>query len=206
MHISWLGLSAFKFETKDTVIVTDPYAPQVAPRPLRAKADILTVSNPASDQHGHVDAVLGSPFLMNHPGEFEVKGVYIEGMEAPPSTLFTFDMEGVRLAHLGDIRSAPSDELLEKIDGVDILFLPVGGNGTLEPESAMRVVNAIEPRMVVPMHFAQEGWKTKAKLLPVAAFLREIGASKVEPVERLTIKKRDIGEEETKVVVFSSER
>lgn len=203
MHISWLGLSAFKFETKDAVVVTDPYAPTVAPRPLRAKADVVTVSSLGNPEHDHVEAVLGPPFLIEHPGEFELKGIYIEGVEGGGSTIFMFDVEDLKLAHFGDVRSVPADEVLEKLDGIDILFLPVGGRVTLEPEAAMRVVNAIEPHIVVPMHFHQDGWKVKEKLLPVSAFLREIGASKVEPVERLTVKKRDVGGEETRVVVFA---
>ncbi|MDP3685476.1 MAG: MBL fold metallo-hydrolase [bacterium] len=263
MHISWLGLSAFKLETKNAVLVVDPYGPSVAPRPLRAKADIVTVSNPGSPVHGHLEGILGAPFVIDHPGEFEVKEVFIQGISAgsresggvplghpaesrgdslgtpalrnfkeipkgtpgvgsraptsegrrvptpdtphaTPATLFTFDSEDLRLAHVGDLRTVPSDDTLEKIGEVDVLFLPVGGGDTLDAEDAMRVVNAIEPRIVVPMHFRQEGWKATEKFLPVAAFLREIGASKIDPVERFSIKKRDVSGEETSVVLFSA--
>ncbi|TSC71934.1 MAG: hypothetical protein G01um101438_820 [Parcubacteria group bacterium Gr01-1014_38] len=233
MYFSWFGLSAFKLETKSAVLVLDPYGPTAAPRPLRAKGDIVTVSNPTSPAHGHAEGILGTPFVINHPGEFEVKGVFVQGFPASRGeeegssagvdgpkrlagerghpkngtrepTLFTFDSEDLRLAHLGDLRAVPSNDVLEKIDGVDILFLPVGGGDTLDPEAAMRVVNAIEPRVVVPMHFRQEGWKITEKLLPVSAFLREIGASKVDPVERFSIKKRDLSGEETTVVLFSA--
>lgn len=231
MHISWLGLSAFKLETKDAVLVLDPYGPSVAPRPLRAKADVVTVSNPTSPAHGHVEGILGTPFLIDHPGEFEVKGVFVQGIAAGGSvgkhptseggkrrsgdqestavahdepTLFTFDNEGLRLVHVGDLRTVPSDEILESVNGVDILFLPVGGGDTLDAEAAMRVVNAIEPRVVVPMHFRQAGWKTTEKLLPVSAFLSEIGASKIDPVQRYSVKKRDLSGEETAVVLFEA--
>ena len=202
MHLSWLGLSSCKFETKEAVVVTDPYAPSVGPRPLRAKADVVTVSNPEHPEHGHIAALSGNPFVVDHQGEFEVKGIYIEGIRDTPTTMFTFDVEGLRLAHLGDLRAVPPDSVLEKLTGVDILFLPVGGRVTLEPETAMRVVNAVEPHVVVPIHFHQDGWKVSEKLLPVSAFLREIGSSKVEPVDRISIKKRDLSEK-TQVVVFS---
>lgn len=205
MHLSWLGLSAFRIETKNAVLVTDPFAPGTTSHPLRAKADVVTVSNRESEAHNHVDALLGTPFVIDTPGEFEVKGVYVQGMSVggpEASTLFTFDGEGLRVAHLGDVRSVPPGDVLEKLDGVDVLFLPVGGGPTLEPDAAMKVVNAIEPRVVVPMHFHQDGVKLRAKLLPASAFLREIGASKVEPVERWTVKKRDLNEEETTVVLF----
>lgn len=228
MHLSWLGLSAVKIETSGAVLVTDPYAPAVAARPLRAKADIVTLSNPRSELHNHVAAITGDPFVIESPGEFEVKGVYVQGLAlaAPPapeegaahparsgrtpspvnsraaSTLFLFDAEGMRLAHVGDTRRAPPADVLERLDGVDVLFLPVGGGSTLDPEAAMTVVNEIEPKLVVPMHFQAEGFRTGEKLLPVTAFLREMGASKVEPVERLSVKKRDLPEEETRVVLF----
>ncbi len=202
MHISWLGLSALRVETKGAVIVTDPFAPTLTTRPLRAKADVVTVSNPASEAHNHVGAIHGSPFVVDTPGEFEVKGVYMQGLAGSHSTLYTFDVEGLRLAHIGDLRAAPQSAVLERMNGVDVLCLPVGGGTTLDPEAAMEVVNAIEPRIVIPMHYHVEGFKPKEKLLPVAAFLREIGASKVEPIERLTVKKRDLGEDETTVVVL----
>lgn len=232
MHCSWFGLSAFKIETKSAVLVLDPYGPTVAPRPLRAKGDIVTVSNQDSPVHGHAEGILGAPFIIDHPGEFEVKDVFIQGIstgrgeegslavvDGPKRRggerghseggtrepiLFTFDSEDLRLAHLGDLRTVPSNSVLEKIAGVDMLFLPVGGGDTLDPEAAMRVVNAIEPRVVVPMHFRQEGWKITEKLLPVSAFLREIGASKIDPVERFSVKKRDLSGEETTVVLFSA--
>lgn len=252
MHISWLGLSAFKLETKNAVLVLDPYGPSVAPRPLRAKADIVTVSHPDSPAHGHLEGILGAPFVIDHSGEFEVKDVFIQGIPTgnrephsaeashfaeasrdksrgrqgtgsspdaknargrastassplpTASTIFTFDSEELRLAHVGDLRSVPSDDVLEKIGEVDMLFLPVGGGDTLDAEDAMRVVNAIEPRIVVPMHFRQEGWKATDTFLPVAAFLREIGASKIDPVERFSVKKRDLSGEETSVVLFSA--
>lgn len=207
MHLSWLGLSAFKIEAKDAVIVTDPYAPSVAVRPLRAKADVVTVSRPASAEHGHVAAVSGDPFVIDAPGEYEVKSVYIRGLpgsaqRSGTSTLFTLDLEGMRLAHLGDLQSVPANEVMEQLGDVDILFLPVGGGLALNPDDAMRVVNAVEPRVVVPMHFQVEGFKPAGKLLPATAFLREIGASKVDAVERASLKAKDLPAEETSVLLF----
>lgn len=227
MHLSWLGLSAFKLETSQAVVVTDPYAPSVTTKPLRAKADIVTVSNPRSSAHGYLDGISGAPFIIDHPGEYEVKGVFVQGLEAQPrvgtarpaakrgrlrnaeeappngTTMYTVDLEDLRLAHLGDVREVPSDDTLERLGDIDVLFLPVGGGSTLDPEAAMQVVNAVEPLVVVPMHFEQKGLKLSGKLLPAAAFLREIGASKVEPVERVSLKRRDLAEEETKVILFA---
>lgn len=204
MHISWLGLSACKFETADVTVLTDPFAPSVCTPPLRAKADVVTISNRESEVSNHRAGVFGTPFVIDIPGEFEVKGVYVQGMGLVPhpATVFTFDMDGLRLVHLGGAQAPPSQTLLERLGEVDVLCLPVGGGITLAPEAAMKVVNEIEPRVVIPILFQSDGVKLREKLLPVAAFLREMGASRVEPVERVSLKRRDLVPEETNVVVL----
>lgn len=204
MHISWLGLAACKFETPDATVLTDPFAPSVFAPPLRAKADVVTVSNRESEVHNHQGGVFGNPFVIDAPGEFEVKGVYIQGISLSPSpaTAYTYDMDGLRLVHFGDMQSPPTQALLERLGEVDVLCLPVGGGTTLAPEAAVKVVNEIEPRVVVPIFFQTSGVQLRTKLLPVTMFLREMGASRVEPVERVSLKKRDLVAEETKVVVL----
>lgn len=204
MHISWLGLAACKFEAPDVTVLTDPFAPSVFAPPLRAKADVVTISNDGNEISNHRAGVLGDPFVIDIPGEYEVKGVYVQGigLSPSPSTVFAFDMDGLRLVHLGDTPVPPPQALLERLGEVDVLCLPVGGGTTLAPEAAVKVVNEIEPRVVVPIFFQTDGVKLRAPLLPVTMFLREMGASRVEPVERLNLKRRDLALEETKVVVL----
>lgn len=126
MHLSWLGLSSFKMETKDAVLVMDPYGPKVSEKPLRAKADIVTISQFGDPVHGHIDAIQGEPFVIDHAGEFEIKGIYIQGAEVPmkdakkSSTVFWFDVEGMRVAHLGNLETIPSTEVMEKMDGLEV--------------------------------------------------------------------------------------
>lgn len=207
MFISWLGLSAFKIETKEAVLVTDPFSPRVAKKPLRAKADVVTVSNPLSDVHNHLSGIQGTPFVIDHPGEFEVKGVFIQGLPVAGGeterVLYTMDIEGMRLAHLGSVRKGElAATVMEKMNGVDVLFLPVGGGDALDAEAAAALLHDIEPRIVVPMQFAQEGVKVDGKLAPVSAFLKELGSSSVKPVDRVSLKKRDLTNEEMSVIVF----
>lgn len=209
MHLSWLGLSSFKIETKDATLVTDPFGPKVSKKPMRAKADIVTISRFADPVHGHIDAIQGEPFVIDHPGEFELKGIFMQGTaialkdETKTSTLFSMDIEGMRLVHPGNLETMLPSDILEKIDGVDILFVPVGGAG-LELKQAVKIVNDIEPRVVVPMHFAQEGVDVGTKLLAVSSFLKEMGASGVKPVDRQLFKKKDLPDaEDTQVIVFN---
>lgn len=210
MHLSWLGISSFKIETKDAVLVTDPFSPKVSKKPMRAKADLVIISRFGDAVHGHVDAIQGEPFVVDHPGEFEIKGVFIQGTAIPmkdptkTTTIFSLDIEGMRLVHLGNLETIPSADILEKLDGVDILLLPVGGAG-LDLKQVVKLVNEIEPRVVVPMHYAQDGVDIGTKLGPVSAFLKEMGASNVKPIDRMLFKKKDLpAEEETQVIVFSA--
>lgn len=211
MHLSWLGLSSFKMETKDAVLVMDPYGPKVSNKPLRAKADIVTVSRFGDSIHGHIDAIQGEPFVIDHPGEFELKGIFIQGAEVPlkdekkSSTIFWMDVEGMRIAHLGNLETVPDTKVMEKMDGmeVDVLMVPVGGVG-LELKQIIKVVNDIEPRIVIPMHYAQDGVNVGTKLAPVSGFLKEMGASGVKPIDRMLFKKKDLPTaEDTQVVLFT---
>lgn len=229
MRLSWLGISSFKIETKGAALVTDPYSPSVSKKPLRAKADIVTVSSADDPAHNHVEGISGEPFVIDHPGEFEVRGMYIQGMEAEGGgreraeergkaakenggtaaaerpTMFLIDAEGMRLAHLGDLRDAPTDAEIERMNGVDVLFLPVGGGPTLGAQRAANLLHDIEPRIVVPMHYAQTGMNLGTKLAPVSSFLAIMGALRVSPVASLLLKKKDLPtEEDVRVVIFQS--
>lgn len=209
MHLSWLGLSSFKMETKEAVLVTDPYGPKVAKKPMRAKADLVTICKAGHPAYGHVDAIQGEPFVIDHPGEFELKGVFIQGVSLPTkdgegSTVYMMDIEGMRLVHLGAAETMPTGDMIEKFDGVDILFVPVGGVG-LDVKQVAKLVNDIEPRIVVPMHYAQDGINIGEKMSPVSAFTKEMGASNVKPVDRMLFKKKDLpAEEDTQIIIFSA--
>lgn len=229
MHLSWFGLSSFKIETKDAVLVTDPFAPAYAKKLVRAKADIVTISQADDPLRNYLGGLQGEPFVIDHAGEFEVKNIFLQGLSSTDAkrnsatpdadmhgraaavatngvqtTVFTFDVEDMRLAHLGNMSHRLTGEVLERLSGVDVLFVPVGGGTVLDAEAAAAIVNDIEPRVVIPMHFNHDGLAASVgKLAPVAGFLKEMGASAVTPVDRLLLKKRDLPtEEETRVHVF----
>lgn len=200
MHLSWLGLSSFKIEAKEATLVTDPYSPKVSDKPLRAKADIVTVSDPENPASNHLGGIQGEPFVIENPGEFELKGFYIQGLPIKDengktlSTLFLFDLEGMRLAHLGNLSVVPDSDTLEKMDGVDVLFLPIG-EAKMDLKQSMKVFNEIEPRIVVPMDYAKNSF--------LSAFLKEMGAAGTKPMDKLILKKKDLpAEEDTQVVLF----
>ncbi len=212
MTITWLGQSCFKIQIGDVTLVTDPYNSEVGFKLPRLTADIVTVSH---DHFVHnntegVSGTNGAPFVITSPGEYEVKGVFVygnlfwhdksEGAERGSNIAYCIEAEGISLAHLGDLGHTLSDEQIEKLDGIDILFVPVGGKWTLSASEAVKIINAIEPRIVIPMHYKIPGLKVDVET--VDKFLKEMGASKAEKLPKLKISKKDLPQEETKVIVL----
>jgi len=212
MTITWLGQSCFKIQSGDVTLVTDPYTAEVGFKLPRLTADIVTVSHDHFD-HNNIDGVSGengAPFVIRSPGEFEVKGIFVygnafwhdktEGKDRGPNTAYCIEAEGISLAHLGDLGHTLNEEQIEKLNGVDTLFVPVGGKWTLGASEAVEVINEIEPRIVIPMHYKIPGLKVDVETID--KFLKEMGASKAERLPKLKIFKKDLPQEETKVIVL----
>jgi len=190
-------------------IVTDPYDAQTTGfEPLKLKADIVTISHDAPG-HNTASAVRGKAHVLTGPGEYEIGGVFITGVQTngekrppdePRNTLYVFDYDGVTVAHLGDLRRVPNQGEIEALGNVKVALVPVGGGGGLSPTRAVEVVSLIEPEIVIPMHFSTPG--LKLKLSPLTRFLKEMGIGDVEEQPSLKIT-RSTGFEETHVVVLS---
>ena len=210
MEITWYGLSCFRLTERNlATVVTDPYDSQAAGyEPLKLKADIVTVSHEAPG-HSNTSAVKGNSHLINTPGEFEIGGVFITGIQTngygknssdePRNTLYVFDYEGVTVAHLGDLRRVPSQTEIEALGTVHIVLVPVGGGGGLNSARAAEVVSLLEPGFVIPMHYGTSA--SNIKLEPLRKFLKEMGLGNIEPQPSLKVTKSMIPEE-TRVVVL----
>jgi L-ascorbate metabolism protein UlaG (beta-lactamase superfamily) len=209
--ITWYGQSCFKIQSGETILVTDPFDKSIGLTPPRGQANIVTISHQHYD-HNNLEALASSnPFVIDGPGEYEVKGVNItgfltyhdqkEGKERGVNTTYLIEIEGIKICHLGDIGQDKLDNAqLELIDGVDILMIPVGGVYTVNGEEAADLINQIEPKIVIPMHYKIQG--LAIKLEGLEEFLNEMGVTKKESVDKLTIKKKDLPEEDTQVVVM----
>lgn len=210
MTISWYGQSCFKIDSRDVTIAVDPYEKTIGLTPPRFRADLVLITH-AHPDHSNREAIPGSPFIVEGPGEYEIKGVSIVGVqtfhdassgkERGTNTAYVIEAEGIRLCHLGDFgEEKPREETLEALGDIDILLVPVGGVYTVDAKLAARVVGAIEPRIVVPMHYKIP--RLAISLETADAFLKELGAGGEESVEKLVIKKKDLPDEEMKVVVL----
>lgn len=210
MEITWFGLSCFRLTERNlATVVTDPFNSQVAGyEALKLKADIVTVSHEAPG-HSYTSAVKGYSHLINTPGEFEIGGVFITGIQTngygkhdsdePRNTLYVFDYEGVTVAHLGDLRRVPSQTEIEALGTVHIVLVPVGGGGGLNAAKAAEVVSLLEPGFVVPMHYGTSA--CNLKLAPLSKFIKEMGLGSIKPQPSLKVT-RSMIPEETRVVVL----
>jgi L-ascorbate metabolism protein UlaG (beta-lactamase superfamily) len=211
MEITWYGHSCFRLTERSLAsVVTDPFDHNVAGyEPLKLKAEIVTVSHDAPG-HNFVSAVKGKEHVITGPGEYEIGGVFITGVQTnghgkrtpdePRNTLYVFDFDGVTVAHLGDLRRVPSQTEIEALGNVHIALVPVGGGGGLNAAKAVEVVSLLEPGIVIPMHFGTPA--SSIKLSPVSKFLKEMGIGDVEPQPTLKVNRGAVPEE-TRVVVLT---
>lgn len=214
MDILPLGHASFKLRGKHVTIVTDPYdtAKIGLKFPKNTEADIVTISHDHPD-HNHVTSVSNKPFVVRGPGEYEIKDVSVIGVSTfhdaeggkarGRNTVYRFEIDGVRLAHLGDLGHKLSSAQTDAIDGIDVLFVPVGGYYTIDAKTAAEVVADIEPRIVIPMHYLAPGLAPTLaeKLAPVDAFLKEMGKVGIPPVPKISVSKDKIPGEVQVVVL-----
>lgn len=216
--ITWAGQSCFQISvtaSKDNSsdIVIDPFDEKIGLKMPNFSADVLLVSHGHHD-HNNVKGVKGSPFLIDNPGEYEKNGVFVqgidsfhddvEGKERGRNTIYVIEAEDIRFCHLGDFgQKQLTDEQLDKIGHVDILMIPVGGTFTISSSEALKVIGQIEPKMVIPMHYALP--KLKVDLDGVDKFLKAMGKNSVQPQEKLTIKASLLPKEgETQIVLLAA--
>jgi L-ascorbate metabolism protein UlaG (beta-lactamase superfamily) len=215
MVIQWFGQSCIKVQTKpgpngEVTVLFDPFDPAKLGLKLpKLSADIVAVTHDHFD-HNYVAGVSGEYFLIDGPGEYEVKQTFIyglpgfhdnnQGADRGRITMYLLESEGISLAHLGDLgQTELTQEQLEHLEGVDILLLPVGGVYTINAKQAAAIVSQIDPRIIIPIHYRLPG--LKENLDSVDKFIQEIGL-KSTPEEKFKIAKKDLPQEETKLVLL----
>lgn len=163
MRIKWLGHSCFKITSKAGVrILTDPFDDNVGYKIPAVETDIITISHGHFD-HNFVDCVKGNFEVVSKVGNFYVKDIPItgihtyhdgeEGAKRGNNIVYTFEIDGIKLCHLGDLGHELTPSQIEMIGKVNILLIPVGGIYTLNYEEAIKVVQQLNPGIVIPMHY-----------------------------------------------------
>jgi L-ascorbate metabolism protein UlaG (beta-lactamase superfamily) len=206
MEITWYGLACFRITERGTAtIVTDPFDESIGLKVPRLKSDILTSSHSAPG-HANLSVAKGARVLTG-PGEYEIGGVFITGVATPSktrnNTIFVFEVEGLTVAHLGDLDHVPSQSRIEALGTVDILLVPVGGGSALHASNAAEVINLIEPSIVIPMHYKTD--ELNLKLEPLSKFLKEMGIANPTVVDSFKVTKSNLPEETQTIILSQKE-
>jgi L-ascorbate metabolism protein UlaG (beta-lactamase superfamily) len=223
MTISWYGEACFLLESGGIRVLIEPPSKDSGINPPRLKSDIL-IYRPSADIASALSKSLSprfgshrpsadiasalsqpsphgdeSPFIINGPGEYEIKGVNILGIADAENTLYNIEIDGIKVSHLGFLNKDLDNGKMALINEPDVVLIPVGGGAVLDAEKAMKLINKIEPSVAIPMLYNIKGLKIKRA--PLSVFLKESGA-KESPQLKLTLKKKDLVEEETKIVIL----
>lgn len=209
MDIDWFGQSCFRLREGNITIVTDPYDKSIGYTLPRLRADVVTISHDAPG-HAYAAGVKGDPKVLSRPGEYEIRGVFITGIQTwsgggakgeakEENTVFVFEFGELTACHLGDLSRLLSQAQVESMPDIDVLMVPVGGGGALDADKAGEVISQLEPRIVIPMHYRTP--YINLPLDPLSKFLKEMGAAEHAPQESLKLTAAGLPEE-TQVVVL----
>mgnify|MGYP001556170599 FL=1 len=210
MIITYLGGEFVKIQFGDTTLAFNPISKESKLPTSKFGADIVLSSLNHPDMNGIDQVSFGdkNAFAVRGPGEYEIKGVFIKGLASESNyggeklinTIYTVTLEGMNICYLGALNQAElPKEAEEAIDDVDVLFIPIGGEGVLEPAAAYKLAVSMGPKIIIPIHWEGVGSKDALKM-----FLKEAGES-AKPESKLTLKKKDLEGKEADVVVIQKE-
>lgn len=163
MEIRWLGHSCFLLKASDnTTVLTDPFDPLIGYSPYNIKANIVTISHCHYD-HCCTELLKESPKIIKTPGitnlnNISIKGIpsyhdNFKGLKRGDNLIFIFKIDNYSLCHLGDLGHFLDDKILDEIGRIDVLFIPVGGNFTIDGKTAADLSKKISPKIIIPMHY-----------------------------------------------------
>lgn len=195
MKITWIGHSCFLIAGTDVTVITDPYDEHIPYKAPSFPANVVTVSHEHFD-HNATGRVLGFPEIVRGPGEHTAHGIKFtgistfhdeeQGKKRGENTIFTFAIDGITLAHFGDLGHMLSEEQLARLGGVQVAMIPVGGYFTIDADRAAEIVAKLpQVRVIIPMHYKTEILGDDFPIDPVDKFTRlmqnivEIGSAEV---------------------------
>jgi len=223
MEIIWHGLSFFEIKGKrdgeKVTLAINPFDKSSGLKPPEVKADILVFSSPLK-RGSALETATGTSFLIDGPGEYEIKGVKIRGIPTvdakreekgkAKNTIFKIEFEEIKICHLGNFNEDQvSSGILESIFGIDILFVPIGRDLTVSGKEAAKLVSQIEPKTVIPMNYlpseSRSSFKTKGLKLDLQDekdFLRNYGVKEKEKIKKLKIRASNLQRNGTELILL----
>lgn len=209
MDIDWFGQSCFRLREGNLTVVTDPYDKSIGYVLPRLRADVVTISHDAPG-HANAAAVKGDPKVLTRPGEYEIRGLFVTGIQTwrgagakgearEENTIFVFEFGDLTVCHLGDLSRVLTQAQVESMPDVDILLVPVGGGGGLDADKAAEVISQLEPHIIVPMHYRTP--LVTLTLDSLSKFLKEMGVAEQAPQETLRVTGSTLPQEAQVVVL-----
>ncbi|MEK7134942.1 MAG: MBL fold metallo-hydrolase, partial [Patescibacteria group bacterium] len=189
MTISWYGEACFLLESGGVRILIEPPQKESGINSPRLKSDILIYSKSRNSEGSPFNGPETGTFVIDSPGEYEIKGINVLGIANEENTLYSIEIEGIKIAHLGFLGKDLDDGKMALINDPNIVLVPVGNGPVLDAEKAMKLINKIEPSVAIPMLYDVKGLKIKRA--PLSVFLKESEA-KESSQPKLTIKKKDL--------------
>lgn len=196
MDITFEGGNCIVITTKKARIVVDDNLKSIGGKSVSKKADLALYTH--SQIKEQASPLEDEVFVIDGPGEYELKEVSIHGIPirshmdeegTKSATMLRLAIQGTMILVTGHIYPELSEDLLEEVGMIDILVVPVGGNGyTLDGVGATKVVKKIDPKIVIPTHYAQRGINFEVPQAEIEAFLKELSAPKHEKVDKLKVK------------------
>lgn len=205
MYIYYHGASCFKIKTNNTQLIINPFASSTGLSKRKFEGDIVLISQPENIDTQRVlpaSLDLKTPFIIASPGEYEVKGVFVYGLKTDSALIYNLKIENIKLTHLNGLTRPLNDQELEIIENTDILFIPVGGCGTLASKLADEIISQVEPKIVIPMEYKIPGYNITRE--PLANFLAEMGVKNHTEETSLKVTAKDLPTEELKIVILKA--
>lgn len=209
MVITYHNGSCFRIQFGDIILAFNPPGKNSSIKSKRFGADVAFITTNHEDMNGADEIGVGDrqPFVISGPGEYEVKDVFIRGFASKTSyggeemenTVYMITLEGMNLCFAGALRTPELPaEMRQVMEHIDILFVPVGGEGVLTAQEAAKLAVSISPGVIIPIPLGKKGEES------IKVFEKEMGSGKGEPVDKLTLKKRDLEGKEGEVVVMKN--
>lgn len=198
MDIQFFGANAIRLSDKKASLIFDDNLADLGLSSVTKAGEVALFTG------AHSAPKADAKLVIDYPGEYEVSNVSIRGVAArahieeegkKSAVIYRMIMDDLKVVVLGHIYPELSDEQLEAIGMVDVLFIPVGGSGyTLDPIGALKLIKKIEPKLVIPTHFDDSKIKYPVPQQPLEEALKTLAMEPKETVDRLKLKPADIGE------------
>ncbi len=203
MEIRYFGHSFFRLKGKEITLATNPFDASLGLKVSPQTADIVLFSSPAKTE---LRKIINKPvsrdetFVIDNPGEYEVGDVFILGFSEGKTTFYVVTIDDLRLVFLGGLSKKLSDKQIEEVDGIDVLFLPVGDREKLlAPKQAVEIINQVEPKIIIPMSYQIPS--LKLDLATLDSFLKEVEQEQKFPLDKLLVTKDKLPLEKEVVVL-----